>query len=209
MPGWRSTSAGALPCVTTHCESAKLQVQISIYFSHYFVDCRPTCWLAPATSMASGGPRPRRLKNCPRKMEVGLSAFFGRTAARAPLSHAGAPSPRSGEGGRRPPDPSPGAAGWGVGHCFDAGRLAQTSQPNLRRRSPAFRTPSVAPGSQSGGRPTPSPLRGEGGAQPPDTQAKTTSALAAPGARRRCIHRALLGKDFVWRPIRVHVLSQA
>ena len=73
-------------------------------------------------------------------------------------------------------------AGWGVARGFEAGQACATIRASVRRRIPACHTPSV------GLRPTPSPLRGEGGAQPPNIRAKTTSALAALVVLRRCVH---------------------
>src|SRR5271165_4488512 len=50
----------------------------------------------------------------------------------------------------------------GCGPPLRSRQACATMRASLRRRIPAFHTPSV------GLRPTPSPLRGEGGAQPPD-----------------------------------------
>jgi hypothetical protein len=78
----------------------------------------------------------------------------------------------------------------GCGPLLRSRQACATIRASLRRRILAFHTPSV------GLRPTPSPLRGEGGAQPPDTRAKTTSALATLVGLHRCVHAvaALPGK---------------
>ena len=70
----------------------------------------------------------------------------------------------------------------GCGPLLRGREACTTIAASFQRRIPAFHTPSV------GLRPTPSPLRGEGRAQPPNVRPKSTSALAALVGLRRCVH---------------------